>query len=331
MNPTSPPPPALSNPRRKLLARLRSRKLREREGLVLVEGPRAVATALDAGARFRFAVVSDAPAPGLLAALIEARVELAFLDPADLAAAADTETPQGILAVVEEPRAELTALLAPASAPAPAPASATAPAPAPATAPAPTPATDTPAPQPAPAGPGAGVRLLLVLDRIQDPGNAGALVRTAAAFGAAGVVALDGTVDPWNPKAVRASAGESFRLPVVRTAWSDFDVWRREHRIPLLLADASGTDVRHLPPPDPARPLALLVGNEGQGPRAEALAAADQVVALPLAPGVESLNAAMAGSILLWALGPAAVRPVPRADSPSANPRPHPHSHPPAP
>jgi RNA methyltransferase, TrmH family len=287
VNPTAPLLPPLGSGRRKLLLRLRSRKLREREGLVLVEGPRAVATALDAGARFRFAVVSAAPAPesphdprhaALRDALADAGVELASLDPASLAAAADTETPQGILAVVEEPAWTLEDI---------------------------------------PAGGG----LVLVLDRIQDPGNAGTLVRTAAAFGAAGVVSLDGTVDPWNPKAVRASAGASFSLPVVRTAWADFDAWRRTHRILLLMADASGTDVRTLPPPDPATPAprrALLVGNEGQGPRAEARAATDIVVALPLAPGVESLNAAMAGSILLWALGPAIRSPAPaHPDSPA--------------
>ncbi len=147
----------------------------------------------------------------------------------------------------------------------------------------------------------------------------GTLLRAAAAFGAPGVVVLDGNVDPWNPKVVRASAGEAFRLPVVRTDWAAFDRWRRGLGVALRVADAGGLDVRRFATLDRGAPRhhALLIGNEGAGPRPEALAAADTVLALPLAAGVESLNAAMAGSVLLWALGPGA----PHAP---ATPQPHP-------
>jgi RNA methyltransferase, TrmH family len=277
--PSLDPPQSLSQARAKLIGRLGTRRTREREGLVLVEGPRAIETALACGARFRFAVVASGPpaAPTQLeSALAEAGVEIATIDPGSFASLADTETPQGILAVVEEPRATMEALD-----PALDPARITAP--------------------------------ILVLDRVQDPGNVGTLLRAAAGFGAPGVVVLDGTVDPWNPKVVRASAGEAFRLPVVRTDWPAFDRWRRERNVLLRVADAGGLDVRRFPvaTADASRPHALLIANEGAGPRPEALAAADTILALPLAPGVESLNAAMAGSVLLWALGPGAANPNP--------------------
>ncbi|CAN5724576.1 RNA methyltransferase [soil metagenome] len=283
-------PAPLSRAREKLLARLGSRRTREREGLVLVEGPRAIAVALEAGARIRFILVADhLPGAGpddpdlpdpLSRTLVAARaagIEVVRIPAADLDGHADTESPQGILAVVEEPAASLADLQA--------------------------------------NRPSGGTRHvpLLVLDRIQDPGNAGTLIRAAAAFGAAGVVALDGTVDPWNPKVVRSSAGEAFRLPVIRESWEAFDTWRRLHGVPLYVADAGGEDVRTFgagrrapaaAQGTPVRLEALLIGNEGSGPRSEALSSADTTLALPLAPGVESLNAAMAGSILLWALGP---------------------------
>ncbi|TVR66666.1 MAG: TrmH family RNA methyltransferase [Gemmatimonadales bacterium] len=117
------------------------------------------------------------------------------------------------------------------------------------------------------------------------------------------VLALDGTVDPWSPKVVRASAASVFLLPVHRMELGEALDWLRIVRIPLLVADANGEDVRSIPVPESA---ALLMGNEGAGPRPAALAAAERVVALPMVAGAESLNVAVAGSILLWALGPGA-------------------------
>jgi TrmH family RNA methyltransferase len=139
----------------------------------------------------------------------------------------------------------------------------------------------------------------LVLDSIQDPGNAGTLVRAAVAFGVDAVLALDGTVDPWSPKTVRSSAGMIFRLPVVRTPAAAAIARLNEVRVPILVADARGEDVearRH------DRGFALVVGNEGAGVRAEVAGRAEATVAVRMPGPAESLNVAMAGVILLHAL-----------------------------
>ena len=143
-----------------------------------------------------------------------------------------------------------------------------------------------------PAGP------LLLLDGVQDPGNVGTLVRAAAALGAAATVVLDGTVDPFNPKAVRAAAGALFRAPVLRRPWERTKAALRE-RGPLLVADMAGRDVAEV---RPSGSWALVIGSEAAGVRPAVRAAATDTVAIPMRGGVESLNAGVAGAILLYAL-----------------------------
>ena len=108
--------------------------------------------------------------------------------------------------------------------------------------------------------PAAGDARFLVLDGIQDPGNLGTLVRTARAFGLTAVIALDGTVDPWNARVVRASAGCVFRVPVVRAPWSEVRAWAAGAQV--IVADAAGQDVATL---SVTPPWMLVVGNEGAG------------------------------------------------------------------
>jgi len=142
---------------------------------------------------------------------------------------------------------------------------------------------------------------LLLLDGIQDPGNLGTLLRTARAFGVDGVVALDGTADPWSPKAVRGGAGASAHVPVWRSAWPEARDWLRGQDMPILVADAVGRDVREAPS---SGSWALVLGNEGAGVRQEIRDEAQEVLSIPMAEGVESLNVAMAGAILLFSLSP---------------------------
>lgn len=141
--------------------------------------------------------------------------------------------------------------------------------------------------------------VVLVLDGVQDPGNLGTLTRSAAAFGCDAVVCLPGTVDPWNPKSVRASAGALFRVPVVLASVAELDEWLSLHGYLLAGADAAGDSV--LEDPFPER-VALVVGNEGAGLSEGLRARSDRVVAVPMRGGTESLNVAVAGAILLYEL-----------------------------
>ena len=138
---------------------------------------------------------------------------------------------------------------------------------------------------------------LLILDAIRDPGNAGTLIRSAEALGAGGVVVLPGTADPWGPKVVRAASGSSLRLPVLEAEAADVLDRLREWNTPLWVAEADGEIVDRAEP-QPQR-LALVLGNEGAGVSATMRAAADRIVAIAMRGRVESLNAGIAGAILM--------------------------------
>lgn len=138
---------------------------------------------------------------------------------------------------------------------------------------------------------------LLVFDSIQDPGNFGTLVRTAEAMGMAGVLALRGTVDAWNPKAVRAAAGSSFRLPIAAASWPAAREFLRGRDAAVWAADPLGEPL-YGGEPAPDR-LALVLGNEGRGVSGEVLDDADRRVRVPTSGAVESLNVAVAGALLV--------------------------------
>jgi TrmH family RNA methyltransferase len=177
-------------------------------------------------------------------------------------ALAETETPQGIVAVVE-PRHWTAADLA------------------------------------LPAG-----AVALVIDGVQDPGNVGTLIRTAHALGAVGTVVLRGTADPTSPKALRAAMGATFRHPVVALDDAAFITWARHQGLTLWAAAADGVTLpRALTTRErgqQAGAIAVIVGNEGAGIRPQLNAVSAQRVAIPLAPGAESLNVAVAAGILLY-------------------------------
>lgn len=138
---------------------------------------------------------------------------------------------------------------------------------------------------------------LLVFDAVQDPGNFGTLVRTAEAMGMSAVVALAGTVDAWNPKAVRAAAGSTFRLPVFAGSWEEVRDRLRELEVDVWAADPLGEPVYGgVSAPDR---LALVLGNEGRGVSPQVLDDAHRRVRVPTAGSVESLNVAVAGALLL--------------------------------
>ncbi|MGH7616109.1 MAG: TrmH family RNA methyltransferase, partial [Gemmatimonadaceae bacterium] len=145
---------------------------------------------------------------------------------------------------------------------------------------------------------GDGSRLLL-LDAVQDPGNVGTLVRTAAALGVTATLAMPETVDLWNAKVVRSAMGALFRHSVIACTWQEFDAVRAAHHLSCWAADSSGEPIDRI---ESAGAIALVVGNEGAGISTEAQRRADRRIAIPIAPDVESLNVAVAAGILLYQL-----------------------------
>jgi len=143
----------------------------------------------------------------------------------------------------------------------------------------------------------AGRGIVLILDAIQDPGNLGTLVRSADAFGVAGVIALPGTVDYWNPKVVRAAAGASFHVPLVSASESQTWEWLTRHSFVICGADMSGNDAGLA---TPGERIALVVGNEGSGLRKETRSRVAHMLAIPMPGRAESLNVAVAAGILLY-------------------------------
>jgi len=140
--------------------------------------------------------------------------------------------------------------------------------------------------------------LIVIAAGLQDPGNLGTLIRSAEAFGAAGVVALPGTVSPWNAKALRASSGSAFRLPIIGASEDEVFSRLRSSGITLLAAVADrGLAASEV---DLTKSAALLIGNEGRGLSEDLLNRAEGRVTIPRSGPVESLNAAIAGSILLY-------------------------------
>ena len=175
-------------------------------------------------------------------------------------------------------------------------------------------------------GPGDSTRsvpLILLLAGLQDPGNLGAILRSAEAFGASGVVCLPGTVSAWNPKAVRASAGSAFRLPLLSASADECFSQLAAARIPVWTTAVHGAR-----PADQASltsPLAILIGNEGNGVPAELAARAGDALTIPCPGPVESLNAAVAARSCSTACTPAKDGPMSLFDQepegPKATPR----------
>jgi TrmH family RNA methyltransferase len=141
----------------------------------------------------------------------------------------------------------------------------------------------------------------LVLDGLQDPGNVGTLWRTADAFGADGLFLLPGCADPYNPKTLRATMGACFRLPVYSGDFPSLETLLKDSDLPLY-ATALREDTLDLRQVHPAR-WAVAIGSEGKGVSDQVLAGSRATIKIPMTSRCESLNAAAAGAVVLWALG----------------------------
>ena len=264
--------PGVHSPRLKAARRLNKRAFRQRERAFLAEGPQAVAEAFHCGAQVTDLFVT-VPARtrhhDLVAAIAAAGIPVHVVSGEVMDELAQTVTPQGLLAdcgFVDVPLGEVAQRAVTAQ-------------------------PDKPA-------------LVALLANVRDPGNAGTVLRTADAAGAHAVVFADASVDPYNGKCVRASAGSLFHLPVVAgTRLEEAVVTLREAGLRIVAAD--GRAGRSLDDPGVqarlAGPTAWMFGNEAWGLPPELVALADEPVAVPIYGRAESLNLAAAAAVCLYA------------------------------
>lgn len=243
----------------KIWRSLARRKGRDETGAFLLEGPRLLEEALNAGRELevvlhRPGAEEDGAVRDLLNRARAGGARVEEVSGATLESVADAETPQGVLAVAPIPRWGWDDI-----------------------------------------GPG----LVVLLDGVQDPGNVGTVARSAAALGCAGVVGLDGTADPWGPKAVRAAAGAGLRMPLFRSDRPAALVELQHRGLPVWVADAAGEPLPRGEVGARAPRLALVFGSEAHGVSDEVRRVADRTVGIPLARGAESLNVAAAAAILI--------------------------------
>jgi TrmH family RNA methyltransferase len=247
------------NARLKELRRALAAPGRNERGLVGIEGPNLLEEALRTGLHVRFVFAGERMQHWVEALRLSPATEVLVMPSGFLAATLTTETPQPVAALVEPPDWTWSHILRDRK---------------------------------------ESASLVLVVAGLQDPGNLGTIVRSAEAFGADGVVCLQGTVNEWNPKAVRASAGSVFRVPVLHAGESDALTRLRQAGVRILATTVQGAQPADLV--DLAESVALVIGNEGNGLTAELAAKADEAVTIPCPGPVESLNAAVAASVLLY-------------------------------
>ncbi len=234
---------------RALLGRAKER--REANAFV-IEGVRLVEEAANMNWLFRFALYDETlneRGRSLIERLIARGVEVDQISSSLIQDLSQTETPQGILAVI---------LLI-----------------------------DLPIPT--------SPSFIVIADQIRDPGNLGTLLRSAAAAGVQAVIISPETTDPFSPKVVRAGMGAHFRLATHSTTWDNIRAYTQG--LEVYLADMDGkscweTNLR--------QPLALIIGGEAEGASDEARKLATQKISIPMAGNVESLNAGVAGSVIMF-------------------------------
>jgi TrmH family RNA methyltransferase len=253
------------NPLLKQLRQAFSRAQRTDEGDCAIEGVRMLEEAIRSGLRFRavfFRESSQERADRLLPQ-IGAHVETLLLPDKLFDAAVPSETPQGVAALVRLKEFSLDDVLEE---------------------------------ERLQVGP------IVALAGVQDPGNLGTIIRSAEAFGSAGIILGEGTVSPLNAKAVRASAGSIFRLPVVAvpSAAGLADVAKKLRARKVRLIAASSHKGTPLDQADLTGRLAVFIGSEGSGLPRALMPLMEESVAIPHAEQVESLNAGVAGSIVLY-------------------------------
>ena len=228
------------------------------DGHAAIESVRTLEEAIRSGLKFRAVFFSESGksrADRLLPQL-GAHVETLLLPDSIFSSAVDTESPQGVAALVKLKAHSIEDLFR------------------------------------------AADPLIVIAAGVQDPGNLGTIIRSAEAFGATGVALTEGTVSHLNSKALRGSAGSLFRLPVVQGKIKDLLPILAEHHMRLL--GTTSHKGAPLPEADLKGAIAICIGNEGSGLPKELLAKVDSNVVVPHSEKVESLNAGIAASIVLY-------------------------------
>ncbi len=248
----------LQNPLVKAAAELKQKKYRQQRGEFLAEGLRTAeeAVAFKAAQQIFYTATEDERTLKLLEQAASMQLKLTCVSEAVMKKIADTETPQGIIAVCRMQEQPLEQLLA-------------------------------------------SGKLLLVLDRVGDPGNIGTMLRTADAAGVGGIILLKGTADIYAPKTVRSSMGSLFHVPVLSgVAEQEFIDNAKKAGYQLLVTALDGAD--NLYQADLKGRLAFVMGNEAGGVSASLLQQADKRVFIPMRGKAESLNVAMAAGIVMF-------------------------------
>jgi TrmH family RNA methyltransferase len=247
------------NARLKELRRALAFPGREGHGLAGIEGPNLIEEALNAGLRITCVFAAKGFESMLEPLPIPPETEVLLMPRELLDSALATQAPQPVAALVELPDWTWAHVLTPSR---------------------------------------NSVPLLAVLAGIQDPGNLGTIMRSAEAFGADGVIALPGTVSGWNPKAIRASAGSIFRLPLVAASVTECFTNLREGGVRILTTTVRAAEPVDLV--DLTGAVALIFGNEGNGVPESIATFADEPITISCPGAVESLNAAVAASVALY-------------------------------
>lgn len=248
----------LQNPLVKAAAELKQKKYRQQRGEFLAEGLRTAeeAVAFKAAQQIFYTATEDERTLKLLEQAASMQLKLTCVSEAVMKKIADTETPQGIIAVCRMQEQPLEQLLA-------------------------------------------SGKLLLVLDRVGDPGNIGTMLRTADAAGVGGIILLKGTADIYAPKTVRSSMGSLFHVPVLSgVAEQEFIDNAKKAGYQLLVTALDGAD--NLYQADLKGRLAFVMGNEAGGVSASLLQQADKRVFISMRGKAESLNVAMAAGIVMF-------------------------------
>lgn len=245
---------ATDNPKIKFVRSLQERsRNRRKAGAFVVEGVRLVEEALQSGWHTQFVLFTnklDARGMRIVEAYRQKNVEVLQTTPEVMKTASDTQTPQGILAILSTQPPILPK----------------------------------------------EISFLLILDNVRDPGNMGTLMRTGLAAGIDALILPPGNVDHFSPKVVRAAMGAHFRLPIATMHWEEIEAIVKP--LDVYLADALGTQAYDQI--NFQNPTALIIGGEADGAGPEARCLCDQTIQIPMPGGIESLNAAVAGAVLLF-------------------------------